>query len=259
MDSPPPTVLALPSAGRGATKGFSGEFAKAAKDDRKFANYMGLDAAQCRWRRFTAITRRIHASSLLAALAALPSRRRFASGLPRDRPRPGRGRPGLRGRLPHRRGCAGLRRLRRPDRPRVRDGDAWRGETEERVEGRHERRLYAAPAGRSPLEVVRNYEDALAAAGWTSPSPVRAPTAAATRRWAAGSSGPRTAGSTRWAISAATPSPGSRTTTTSPPARPTAPGPRSTWPGTPSSASPRPSSARSSISTSSIPPPWRRG
>lgn len=54
-----------------------------------------------------------------------------------------------------------------PTGPAVRDGDAWRGETQERIEGRHERRLYAAPAGRSPLEVIRNYEEALAAAGWT--------------------------------------------------------------------------------------------
>jgi outer membrane protein OmpA-like peptidoglycan-associated protein len=53
-----------------------------------------------------------------------------------------------------------------PTGPAVRDGDIWRGETEERVEGRHERRLYAAPAGRSPLEVLRNYADALGAAGW---------------------------------------------------------------------------------------------
>jgi outer membrane protein OmpA-like peptidoglycan-associated protein len=54
-----------------------------------------------------------------------------------------------------------------PTGPAIRDGDTWRGETEERIDGRHERRLYAAPAGRSPLEMVRNYEDALAAAGWT--------------------------------------------------------------------------------------------
>jgi outer membrane protein OmpA-like peptidoglycan-associated protein len=54
-----------------------------------------------------------------------------------------------------------------PTGPAIRAGDIWRGETEERVEGRHERRLYAAPAGRAPLEVVRNYEDALTAAGWT--------------------------------------------------------------------------------------------
>jgi len=39
--------------------------------------------------------------------------------------------------------------------------------TEERLEGRYERRLYAAPAGRAPLEVIRNYREALAAAGWT--------------------------------------------------------------------------------------------
>jgi OmpA-OmpF porin, OOP family len=54
-----------------------------------------------------------------------------------------------------------------PTGPAVRDGDAWRGETEERLEGRYERRLYVAPAERSPLEVIRNYRDALAAAGWT--------------------------------------------------------------------------------------------
>jgi outer membrane protein OmpA-like peptidoglycan-associated protein len=53
-----------------------------------------------------------------------------------------------------------------PTGPAVRDGDSWRGETEERLEGRYERRLYAAPAGRSPLEVIRNYRDALGAAGW---------------------------------------------------------------------------------------------
>ena len=54
-----------------------------------------------------------------------------------------------------------------PTGPAVRDGDLWRGETEERLEGRYDRRLYAAPAGRSPLEVIRNYHDALTAAGWT--------------------------------------------------------------------------------------------
>ena len=54
-----------------------------------------------------------------------------------------------------------------PTGPAIRDGDAWRGETEERLEGRHERRLYVAPAGRAPLEVTRNYRDALTAAGWT--------------------------------------------------------------------------------------------
>ena len=48
-----------------------------------------------------------------------------------------------------------------PTGPAVRDGETWRGETEERLEGRYERRLYAAPAGRSPLEVIRNYRDAL--------------------------------------------------------------------------------------------------
>jgi outer membrane protein OmpA-like peptidoglycan-associated protein len=54
-----------------------------------------------------------------------------------------------------------------PTGPAMRDGDIWRGETEERLEGRYERRLYAAPEGRSPLEVIRNYRDALTAAGWT--------------------------------------------------------------------------------------------
>ncbi|MGI1663093.1 OmpA family protein [Palleronia sp. KMU-117] len=54
-----------------------------------------------------------------------------------------------------------------PTGPAVKDGDVWRGEREERLEGRYLRRLYAAPEGRSPLEVVRNYRDALTAAGFT--------------------------------------------------------------------------------------------
>jgi outer membrane protein OmpA-like peptidoglycan-associated protein len=51
--------------------------------------------------------------------------------------------------------------------PATRAGDIWRGATEESLEGRHLRRLYAAPAGRSPVEVFRNYRDALTAAGFT--------------------------------------------------------------------------------------------
>jgi outer membrane protein OmpA-like peptidoglycan-associated protein len=51
--------------------------------------------------------------------------------------------------------------------PAIKDGDLWRGETEVALEGRYLRRLYAAPAGRSPLEVFRNYRDALTAAGYT--------------------------------------------------------------------------------------------
>lgn len=54
-----------------------------------------------------------------------------------------------------------------PTGPAIKDGDRWRGETEEPLEGRYVRRLYAAPEGRSPLEVIRNYRDALAAAGYT--------------------------------------------------------------------------------------------
>ena len=53
-----------------------------------------------------------------------------------------------------------------PTGPAVREGDRWRGATEETLEGRYLRRLYAAPEGRSPLEVIRNYRDALTAAGY---------------------------------------------------------------------------------------------
>jgi len=48
----------------------------------------------------------------------------------------------------------------------VRSGSAFSLPREQVAEGRHTRVLYVAPDGRSPLEVFRNYADALGAAGF---------------------------------------------------------------------------------------------
>ena len=53
-----------------------------------------------------------------------------------------------------------------PTGPAKKTDGVWRGETQVTPEGATFRRLYAAPADRSPLEVFRNYRDALGAAGF---------------------------------------------------------------------------------------------
>jgi OmpA-OmpF porin, OOP family len=47
------------------------------------------------------------------------------------------------------------------------DGDAWTAESLRRVEGKRTRLIYAAPENASPLEILRNYQQALAADGFS--------------------------------------------------------------------------------------------
>jgi OmpA-OmpF porin, OOP family len=47
------------------------------------------------------------------------------------------------------------------------DGDAWTAESVRRVEGKRTRLIYAAPENASPLEILRNYQRALSADGFS--------------------------------------------------------------------------------------------